>query len=362
MMFVGGEFYSDPRWRTDTRSLPLAGTQPVCFLNGGQACLMLIADYLREHSLNKVLLPAYLCPTIPRTLQRSGLSCSFYRVRADFSLDLEDLAAKISADPHQAVYFINYFGFSPAAPALDFLRGLRPQGVIVVEDNAQGGFFNHPSGDFVFNSLRKFAAYDGAYLSAPTGMSPYVERYRGRINRRLPLIRAYRARLAHYLFEDTDDADELDALFEQAEGYYETDRVVLGDTQEQAGIEHLDWEAIRRVRRENYAYLLSRVQAIPEIMPIFPALQDENMPLGLPVYFSGVSRDRVAEQLGEAQIGLTVHWENIHAQPDTPAQRLAVEMSSQILTLAIDQYTGREQLDYLVEQLIEAIAVVKAER
>ncbi len=116
------------------------------------------------------------------------------------------------------------------------------------------------------------------------------------------------------------------------------------------------------MRRENYAYLLPRVQAIPEIEPIFPKLQDENMPLGLPVYFSGVSRDRVAEQLGESQIGLTVHWENIHARPDTPAQRLAVEMSSRILTLAIDQYTGREQLDYLVEQLIEAITVVKAQR
>lgn len=86
------------------------------------------------------------------------------------------------------------------------------------------------------------------------------------------------------------------------------------------------------------------------------------MPLGLPVVLSGVSRDRVAAHLGEAQIGLTVHWENIHADPNTPAQHLAVETSSRILTLAIDQYTSRAQLDYQVEQLIIAIEAEKSDR
>lgn len=359
MLFVGGEFYYDRRWMMDTRTAFPTDGERTCFLAGGQACLMVISDYLLGQGLHSVLLPAYLCPTIPKTLLRSGLRCSFYRVHEDFSIDLDDLKGRLSADPHQVVYFINYFGFSPLPPILDFFRSLRQNGTIIVEDNAQAGFHNHPTGDFVFNSLRKFAPYDGAYLNAPVDMAPYLNQYGSRPNRRLPLIREYRERLFHYLFEDEDDADELDALFEQAEQVYETDPVVLGDPQEQTCIERLDWQAIRQVRRENYNYLLSRIGEIPHIAAVFPALQTDNMPLGLPVVFSGVSRDRVAAQLGESQIGLTVHWENMHPDASTPAQRLAMDMSNRILTLAIDQYTSTKQLDYQVEQLSIAIEVAK---
>lgn len=79
------------------------------------------------------------------------------------------------------------------------------------------------------------------------------------------------------------------------------------------------------------------------------------MPIGLPIYFEGVSRDQVNDYLGEVQIGLTIHWEGMHQNPLTSAQRQALAMSERILTLTVDQYTNRTQLDYLVEQLDKAI-------
>jgi len=88
---------------------------------------------------------------------------------------------------------------------------------------------------------------------------------------------------------------------------------------------------------------------------VFPSLKEANMPMGLPVFFAGVSRDRVNEFLGAAQIGLTIHWEDMHTPPLSPAQKQAVEMSAHILTLPVDQYTNRTQLDYLVRQLRSAI-------
>ena len=59
--------------------------------------------------------------------------------------------------------------------------------------------------------------------------------------------------------------------------------------------------------------------------------------------------------LGDRQIGLTIHWEHMHENPMTPAQKLAMEMADRILTLTIDQYTHQTQLDYLLEQLQKAV-------
>ncbi len=162
-----------------------------------------------------------------------------------------------------------------------------------------------------------------------------------------------------YLFQGKGDYDALVQLYKRAEEYYESDMVVEGDPQERRQIEHLDWEGIKQVRRENYAYLLSLITEIPELSPIFPALQEENMPLGLPVYVSGVPRDRLFNELGNAGIGLTIHWEEILRDPRLNGNRVALDMASRILTLVIDQRTSHKQMDFMVQNLIGFINKAK---
>ena len=101
---------------------------------------------------------------------------------------------------------------------------------------------------------------------------------------------------------------------------------------------------------------MERISSIPEITPIFPHLQEDNLPLGLPVYFRGVERDTVNAALGNAGIGLTIHWEDIATHPRIKSNRLAVEMARRMLTLAIDQRHTHQQMDYLVQQLRQAVA------
>jgi hypothetical protein len=175
----------------------------------------------------------------------------------------------------------------------------------------------------------------------------------------LPLIREYRQRLYPYLYDHTGSYAELVDLFQRATQYYETDLVILGDDGERRQIERLDWQAIKHIRRDNYQYLLDWVAAIPEITPIFPALQADNMPFGLPVYFSGAARDAVNEALGKAGIGLIIHWEDICTDPRTNRNSLAVDMTSRMLTLVTDQRIRHKQMDYLAMHLIQAIASAK---
>jgi len=345
-MFVGGEFYTDERWQLEQPALDTSG---MTFLNGGKACLIVIADDLRAQGIERVLLPAYLCPDIVSTLERCGMACEYYAVRPDFSIDRTELERQ--AGRHRAVYFINYFGFPHASSTQEVLLDLQRRGKLLIEDNAQAGFPEHGIGDFAFNSLRKLCAHDGGYLRTTHDVSAFIQRRQGAPNRRLPVIRAYRQSLAGYLLGGSGDYDELVRLYEFSEQYYSEDMAVAGDPQERELIERLDWAGIRQRRRENYDYLLDAISGIPQLSPVFPRLSAEAMPLGLPVYVSGVSRDWLWDELGKAGIGLTIHWQSIPKDARLNGNAAAVEMASRILTLVCDQRTSRKQMDHMAETI-----------
>lgn len=349
-MFVGGEFYEDEAWGTDTPAPPINGA---IFLNGGRACLSVIATYLKTNNCGKVLLPSYLCPSILDVLDQNAINYMFYQINGDFSIDLEDLLAK--AAHHQVIYFINYFGFQHSPDTLSVLIQLQSAGKLLIEDNAQAGFPLKRIGDFCFNSMRKFSAIDGGYLATRNFTLPHLATLAFRENHRLPLIRGYRRLLRSYLFQGRGSREELDQLFYQAERFYEQDNVIHGDDDERKKIEHLNWQAIKAARRANYAYLCGKIVDLPGIKPIYPALQSDNMPLGLPVYISNYSRDLLIDKLAEMSISLTVHWDALLTDPRTRDYPDVTNIARRILTLPVDQYTSRSQLNFLVDALTKLI-------
>lgn len=349
-MFVGGEFYYDG-WGNITQ--PVIDTRGMTFLSGGKACLIVISDYLLSRGIERILLPSYLCPTIVDTLERCGLACDYYQVKRDLSIDLEDLQRQ--AEGHRALYFINYFGFQHSGLEQNFISFLKSKGMYVVEDNAHAIFSVKTLGDFVFYSLRKLASYDGGYLITPHDIAPFINKRSGTSNRRLPLIREYRTRLTEYLYKGIGSRDELVRQYEQAEQVYAEDMTVVGDEQEQEAIEHLDWNSMRARRHVNYAYLLGLIKDIPGIEPVFPLLPPDLAPLGLPVYVSAADRDRLFDALGEAGIGLTVHWDALLHDRRLNGNQTAVEMASSMLTLVTDQRWSHKHMDYQAQKLREIL-------
>jgi hypothetical protein len=353
-VFVGGEFYYDDLWQAD---IPTVSTNGTYFLNGGTACLRVICDYLLDHGICEILLPSYLCPSILAPLEQTGMKWDYYQVNRDLSIDLDDLSGKLKND--QSIYLINYFGFPHSNKTISFMHNLSEVGITIIEDNAQAGFITPTIGEFAFNSIRKLAPYDGGYLTTANDIDRYLKRYSKITNRRLPVIRKYRKMLHPYLVSGIGNFDELDGLFHLSEKLYSEDGVIFGDEVERKHIEHLDWPRIKAKRRENYFHLLALIIDIPEIFPIFPALPEDSMPMGLPVYFSGVPRDLINDELGKAGIGLCIHWDDLKTDPRTNGNRLAVEMAGGMLTLQIDQRTSFDQLDYLAQKLMKAIISVR---
>jgi dTDP-4-amino-4,6-dideoxygalactose transaminase len=349
-MFAGGEFYYQPEFLTEAVPLAFPGA---AFLSGGAACLTIIGAALRRQGAEDILLPSYLCPNAIERLERAGLRPSFYQVQRDFSIDCQDLARQ--ARGARALLFVNYFGFPHAQETQDLLRELQAGEILLVEDNAQAGVVPGSWADFSFNSLRKFVPVDGAYLFARAPVEDLLQPYQGLQNPRLPLIREYRRRLAERRQAGQGDTEALDALFRQAEQAYEENPAVLGDAQERAMAERLDWPRIHEARRQNYIRMMDLLEGAPRIRPIFPALPSAVMPMGLPVYIEDVSRDLVNRQLNARGIFLPVHWDDIRSDWRTCSNLTAVEMARTMLTLPVDQATTPAQQAYVAACLREAV-------
>ncbi len=368
-MFVGGEFCYDgqptlsqpgPDWQRQEAAASL-------FLSGGSACLRLIAACLRREGIRRILLPEYLCPAILDAFQRGGLEYSFYQVNEDLSIDLVDAARK--AEGERALLYINYFGFPRSPAEQEFFRQLRAAGLRLVADNCQAGLFDWPlaEADFAFNSLRKFAPYDGGWLAARASpdelAAALADLALASPGERLGLIREYRSALGEYLLRGRGSHRRLASLLRRAETAYEREDTLLGDEQERQGLARLDWAAIRQSRRANYAYLASLLPSIPGVRSVLPplgAVPENAMPLGLPIYLEEVPAAPVLAALARAQVALLSHWEQIPRDPRTRRSPRAVSMARQMITLAVDQRAARRELDYQALQLVRALEDSKA--
>jgi hypothetical protein len=340
MDFIGGEFWYDPRYETNAVNIPARG---MTYLNGGEAALRLICDYLISHGVREILIPSYVCSTLVDAFERYGLPYTFYSIQDHFRIDLDNLL-KI-APGFKALYVINYFGYGYTTEEAAVLNQLKAQGMMLIEDDAQAGFNRVSAANVRFNSLRKIVPYDGSLFYSDCDMSRNLAKFVGLPNHRLPVIRQYRQTFARLIADGADDFDVLNPLFEQSERHYYADLTVLGDPDERAAVERLDWAAIEAARKANHQRLCARLVDIPEIEIIFPKVWPHGPPLGFPIYVKNGQRDALLNYLRERHVYPPVHWDvlddsRINKIPQT------VAMSTKIITLILDQRFSLEDMDY----------------
>lgn len=338
--FVGGEFWADPRFQTGVVSIPYEG---MTFLNGGEAAMRLICDYLLSRAIGGILIPTYICSTMADAFERYGIPCMYYLIQENFRIDLNDLKQK--APGFKVLYVINYFGYGFTEEERDVFNQLNAQGMLVIEDDAQAGINRAPAASMRFNSLRKFVPFDGSFFYSDLELSAHLAKFAGLPNQRLPVIRRFRQTFARLLTEGADNFDELNPLFDESEQHYYEDLTVLGDPDERAAAERLDWAAIEARRKANHQRLVDRLADIPEIEIIFPKVSQHGPPLGFPIYIKNGRRDALLNSLREQNVYPVLHWD-ILKDPRINAIPQTVAMSKKILTLILDQRFDLEDMDY----------------
>lgn len=312
-----------------------------------------------------VWMPSFHCGMEVRAAADAGLAPRFYRVRADLSIDEEDLARGLRRAPGP-VLLIHYFGFpQPGAGRLAALCGER--GVPLVEDASHAflsGEGDRPLGTYApaatFSLYKTLGTADGGALRVdedgvrgltgrpfrvpPPGPRPLVPWSELRqIERRR---RGHRGRRP----------EELAAVFERRAALART-RIFEGPWQYGRGLSRLSDALLRRLdpavvrerRRRNYQGLAARLAAMPGFQPAFDRLPAGVCPLYLPVFVRG--RTEVLVRLQADGVETFVFGMFHHPGLDPAGFPEARALREEILCLPIHQDLDEADLDRLAALL-----------
>ena len=320
-------------------------------LSGGQSSLNFIVKNLGIKNDEIILLPSYLCPTIVENLDRHPVKYDFYTINSDLSINLSDLKVKIEKNKVKAVFFIDYFGFYHNVETIEFLKSLKENNILLIEDAAQMLWLDKKEfiGDFTFNSYRKFLPIDGSIV-----LSDIIETYEGKPDAYYTLMNEGRMKITSYVKYGLGNVEDFVSLFSNADEVYGKSTEINGMMEiSRQLLNQLDIDHIGQVRRRNYFYLFDRLCEIEHITPIFHKnLLGDQIPIGLPVLIK--DRDQVRKELRTKAIFCPAHWpllqeKWIHEYEDS------ITLAENLMTLPIDVRYDIKDLDRLISELLRLV-------
>lgn len=268
---------------------------------GAYYSLKVIIEHLRMDSIQTVLLPSYLCPSIIRPFREAGVSYEFYKLKEGLLPDLGDIDRK--AGPGlKAILFIDYFGFPQKDYLTEIVSHLRQRGVKILQDIVQSWVNNenYLYGDYCFNSLRKYTPYEASVL-----MSRECLCFNTSLKPILPFLTLKRlAQVMRYLHLETGllFPEAFLGLLDKANACYHQPGVIGMPGMNRCILDKIDFALWGRQRRSVFKLILNSSR--PNL--IIKRELGNVVPLGMAVYL----QDRDAKKLALHKLGVhcPLHW------------------------------------------------------
>jgi perosamine synthetase len=318
---------------------------------------------LPKTTRDTVLLPAFHCLALVEPVVRAGYRAAFYRIRPDFSIDLEDLKAKCSSRD-ALIVAVHFFGFpTNVAPVIEVARA---NGSYVVEDCAHS-FLSRDGdrhvghrGDFALFSYYKLApSLAGGALGIEATEYPLCDPLASIPLREglvicKRLIEEMAVNSPHQLFSKVFLAFE--RKFRSARALAASNNVnpAFSDFVDDPYLfredlaraemprscrfvlELSDWENIARTRQQNYRAWSDSLGEHPARRRVLPKAPDWVVPWGFPVFLE--NRIKHEQALRRRGVPLFTFGEILHPALATASDRTraeAKEISSQLLLLPV---------------------------
>lgn len=90
-----------------------------------------------EHTVKKVLIPAYTCQTVVDPFVQQGWECNFYNINTNLRIDLEDLLLKCNNFNPSMLVVHPYYGMELNNAELEVLKTIKQRGIVLLEDITQ---------------------------------------------------------------------------------------------------------------------------------------------------------------------------------------------------------------------------------
>ncbi len=312
------------------------------YFDSGRSALRHLVNQLRDCS--HVLLPEFICESVTNCFD--GRKVSFYKLNKDFSIDLDDLRAKIQGR-NTIIFIMHYFGVLQNPAILSEVRSLADKnGVIIFEDTTHSIFTKSQTiGDYMICSIRK-------WLPVPGGGALYYRQDKGNIlvpdyPKSADNSRSYGMILKDLFLNTGHDCNlEYRSIFSDSEQRLDNQKEIYEISDFARYVAScMDIEQLTRVRKKNYD-LLNNYLMKSGIKPVIE-LEEHDIPLVYPIRVK--NRNKLRSYLMDKKIYCAVHWPFDNQQPRN--RPFAIRNADELISLPIDQRYDEEHIKYLIDVL-----------
>ena len=325
----------------------------IVYLSTGRAAIKFILSHIiKKVKIKKCWLPSYLDETFIQSFRELNLDYEFYNLKENLQLDIDYLSRRI--EKNDAILTVNYFNFLPNNKIVKFLRKLKNDNVIIIEDSTHSFLTNNnypeiSMVDYSIISLRKwFGIPDGGIAISNDDLFDkklIVEK----IFYDFVYLRLKYAILKNfYLNEVINKKDSFRKMHDKAEELANlTIRLNAMSIVSKRILSSVDFNNIIDRRRKNFKYLFSSFKDIDEIKTLCNNLEKEVCPIGFPII--ATQRDNLREYLITNKIYCPIHW----LLPEEIPKKFTYSyfLSQNIITIPCDQRYSIEDMEMIVRKI-----------
>lgn len=288
-------------------------------LNNGRSALYYI---LKAKKIKKLYIPYYLCNSVSDMLKRNGYDFEYYNIDLDFIPIFNKALAN-----DEYLYVVNYYG----QLLNDKIINLKQNYQKIIFDNTHA-FFQKPikNIDTIYTCRKFFGVPDGAYLSTDVKIKDDLE------------VDISKDRMTHILGRYEGMASEYYNNFQNNDKAFKTEPLKYMSKLTHNILGAIDYERVREIRNENYAYLDSKLSIYNKIK-----LKSLDGAFSYPFYVeNGIE---IKKELAKKKIYTPTLWPNVLS--DTPESSIEHNYAANILPLPCDQRYGIKDMKYMIDAL-----------
>lgn len=322
------------------------------YTKNGRGAFGIAGQLLKRQEKNTILIPAYHCPALVEPFIWAGYEIVFYHIDEKLNTDLAELEKYITE--HQATHcvLIHFFGFNLNLNQSKAI--LKKHNITVIEDCAHAFFTfcdNLHNDDFdseaqICSINKLLPSIDGGALYMPNATLPSLNRrnwlkelkgllHTFGISQRLLKLKPRKRQAEDASPNQGNSIDSPYRYFVPGEvfdaGYRHT--VVMA--------KYSNMSAIKKARRDNYQYMVSKLRDCSAGEPLIAELEDNEVPYVLPFLLKHGEDFSVLRKAG-IQV---LRWEEI-AESNCKASQIFHE---RLVQLPCHHQLSKDQIEHVVQ-------------
>ena len=313
------------------------------FLLGRTALEYIIRDAYAETGMKLVLLPSFCCHSMIEPFMRHRFQIRYY----DVIVGTSGLEVKLPEEPYEdeILLVLRYFGYSK-------IRGYDQiaKWNCVIEDYTHMCFSSKRfrEANYRFGSYRKWSGFTGVAVAEKMNVD-FIAPILANSNEKYFDARLQAQILKkNYVETGVGEKEKFLELYAKAEELVEKDYVdCVASLEEIRLLLIVDQDKLINRRRCNAEHLINGIKEIPGISLIWDKLEDEDVPLCVPILLDEQIRDELRRYLISQNIYCPIHWplSELHEG----ISQYAVDLYKRELSLICDQRYDIQDIDRMIE-------------